>query len=181
MRICGRSKASRHERRTSDDDPFVDRVQQLRLLVWCVDVLPRLPWRCDTTAMTRSLKDIVTSDKVAPPVGAYSTAVRSGGMLYLSGMLSTDAGGARVGDSIVEQTQQTLRNIASVLAAARLGMGDVVKVTSYLTDYDDFARYDAEYRKHFEPPFPARMTCVVGLRPTFLIEIDVIARLPLDD
>lgn len=127
--------------------------------------------------MSRLPKHVVTTDAVARSVGHYSTAIRSGDLLYVSGMLATNSADERVGDTIEEQTQQTLENIAHVLNAAGASMNDVIKVTSYLVDYDHFEAYDAVYAQHFADPPPARMTCVVGLRPEYLIEIDVIAQL----
>lgn len=127
--------------------------------------------------MRRTYEHIVDTPDVAAPVGRYATAVRAGDLLFVSGMLSTDNEGRRVGDTIADQTRRALRNIEAVLAAAGATLDDVVKVTSYLTDYDDFGAYDAAYGQHFADPPPARMTCVVGLRPGFLIEIDVIADL----
>jgi 2-iminobutanoate/2-iminopropanoate deaminase len=126
----------------------------------------------------RTTEHVIDTSQVADPVGHYSTAIRAGDLLFVSGMLSTDEHGERVGDTIEEQTSHTLRNVAAVLTAAGATMANVVKVTSYLTDYDHFDAYDAAYSEHFEDPPPARMTCVVGLRPGFLIEIDAVAYLP---
>jgi 2-iminobutanoate/2-iminopropanoate deaminase len=106
--------------------------------------------------------------------GAYSPALRVGDLVFVSGQGPFDAAGAVVGDSVEEQTAQCLENVRGVLAAAGLGLDDVVKVTVYLCDFAYFDRYDAVYSAHFCEPRPTRTTVAAGLGG-ILVEIDAIA------
>lgn len=59
----------------------------------------------------------------------FSKAVRAGGFLFLSGVLPMDADGKLVSGAIDVQTRVVLERIASTLAEAGAGMGDIVRMT----------------------------------------------------
>jgi 2-iminobutanoate/2-iminopropanoate deaminase len=103
--------------------------------------------------------------------------VRVGDLLYISGQVSTDAQGRLVGaGDMAVQTRQTLANLRLVLELAGMGMDDVVKTTVMLTDWRYYAAYNAVYREHFAPPYPARSTVCSSLaQKGLLIEISAIA------
>ena len=83
--------------------------------------------------------------------------------------------GQVVGTDIATQTEQTLRNLSAILAAAGSDLGSLVKTTVHLQDVErDFAGYDAVYRAQVQPPYPARTT-VGSQLPGILVEIDVVA------
>lgn len=113
------------------------------------------------------------------PAGPYSHAVAANGFLYTAGFGPVDpATGAIVGDDVAEQTRQVLRNVGTVLAAAGLSFGDVVKSTVHLADVRrDFADFNAAYAEFFTDGFPVRTT-VGSTLPNILVEIDVVAALP---
>lgn len=114
----------------------------------------------------------------ASAIGPYSHAVWAGKRLYLSGQtpLNPETGELVQGD-VGAQTEQCFRNLFAVLAAAKLGANDVVKVNVYLTDMADFAAMNAVYATMFEQPYPARTTvAVAGLPRGAAIEIELIAR-----
>jgi 2-iminobutanoate/2-iminopropanoate deaminase len=106
--------------------------------------------------------------------GAYSPALRVGNLVFVSGQGPFDAAGEVVGESVEEQTAQCLENVRTVLAAAGLGLDDVVKVTTYLCDFAYFDRYNAVYAERFSEPRPTRTTVAAGLGG-ILVEIDAIA------
>lgn len=114
----------------------------------------------------------------APPqAGPYSHAVSANGFLYTAGMIPTNTAGELVGNTIEEQTRQVMRNIATVLAAAGLDFGDVVKTAVHLADVKrDFAGFNATYAEFFSDGFPARTT-VGSVLTNVLVEIDVVAAL----
>jgi 2-iminobutanoate/2-iminopropanoate deaminase len=117
-----------------------------------------------------------TTDAAPTPVGPYSQSVRIGNTISVAGQVGVDpATGAVVSDDVGEQTAQTFRNIAAVLETHGAGLGDVIRVDVYLTDVDHFAAMNAVYAEQFERPFPARTTVYVGLPPTVLVEITVLA------
>jgi 2-aminomuconate deaminase len=78
------------------------------------------------------------------------------------------------------QTRAVIANIGAILAAAGAGLGDIVQVTTYLTDMADFGAYNEVYGQHFDETGPARTTVAVRElpHPDLLIEIAVIAVLP---
>ena len=118
-------------------------------------------------------------DGAPAPGGPYSHAVAANGFLFTAGFGPVDpATGSIVGTEIQEQTRQVLRNIATVLSAAGLGFGDVVKSTVHLADVArDFAAFNAVYAEFFADGFPVRTT-VGSVLPNILVEIDVVAALP---
>ncbi len=123
------------------------------------------------------MQTIRTDDAPAPLAGApYSQAIRAGEMIYVSGQVPLTAGGTLVGDDIVAQTTQSLRNVAAILAAAGVGMADVVKTTVYLTDLADFGAMNEVYAAAFGGHAPARATVEVAALPAGArVEIDAIA------
>jgi reactive intermediate/imine deaminase len=123
----------------------------------------------------------------SPPTNGYSHAVSfAGPMVMVSGQVPLDAEGRLVGyDNCEEQTRQVFRNLENALAAAGSTMGDVVKLTVFLTtmaDLDAFRSVRDEFVDRERPP-ASSLVQVSGLaHPAFRVEIEAIAavRPPLD-
>ena len=113
------------------------------------------------------------------PAGAYSPGiVAEGRFVYVSGQGSLRDGEV-AGDTIEEQTQIVLDNVAAVLESAGAGLADVVQCRVFLADTADFRAMDGVYAQIFPPPLPARTTVGVALPlPGMLVEIDCVAVLP---
>jgi 2-iminobutanoate/2-iminopropanoate deaminase len=113
-------------------------------------------------------------------LGPYSRAVWGGNLLYLSGQTGTDpATGKLVAGGAGPETEQILKGLQAVLAAAGLGMGDVIKANVYLTDIADFSAMNTVYESFFEIPRPARTTVAVAALPGGAhVEIEMIAVRP---
>lgn len=125
--------------------------------------------------MTR--KVVATSD--APEaVGAYSQAVVSGDLVFCSGQIPLDpATGELVSGTVTDETRRCLDNLAAVLAAAGCSLEQVVKVTAFLTDMDDFPEFNAAYAGYFAGAPPARATIGVAALPKEArVEVECIAR-----
>ncbi len=104
--------------------------------------------------------ELVDAEEAPIPPGPFSHAAVVGPWIYSSGMGGLDpATGEVISDDVIEQTEQTIRNVEAILAAADCTLQDVVKVTLYLTDMADYGRVNAVYEKAFAPHKPAR-TCV---------------------
>jgi reactive intermediate/imine deaminase len=104
----------------------------------------------------------------------FSKAVRAGGFLFLSGVLPMDAQANIIAGDIGVQTRAVLERIAQNLADAGARMGDVVRVTVWLADLEDFAAFNEEYRKHFGAgDLPARSTVQAALYKGARIEVEV--------
>ena len=123
-------------------------------------------------------KYMIQTKRGAPPQGAYSQGWRAGDFVFVTGTGPIDpASGTIVGDTIEQQTEQTVDNIAAILEADGVTLDDVVKVNVHLSDTGLFSRYNAVYAKRFSRPYPVRTTVGsnLGHAPGMLIEIDCIA------
>jgi 2-iminobutanoate/2-iminopropanoate deaminase len=123
------------------------------------------------------MKKIIKSENAPNPVGPYSHAVLAGNILYTSGQVGIDPKTNKlvVGD-IKDETRQTLMNLQSILETAGASMSNVVKVTIFLKDMNNFAAMNEVYGSFFESEFPARETVqVVRLPVDANIEISVVA------
>lgn len=109
----------------------------------------------------------------------YSQAVRADGTLYISGYgpVVPETGEEIEGD-IHAQTEQVLENVAGVVEEAGGSLDDIVKVTVYLTDLDDYDRVNETYGATFDGDPPARVCVEVSQLPGDVpVEMDAIARL----
>lgn len=119
---------------------------------------------------------IIETKKAPKPVGPYSQAVEAGGIVFVSGQLGIDPGtGTKVDGGIGKETEQALKNIEAILQGAGLQAKDVVKVTVYLKDINDFSRMNQTYSTFFSDHKPARACVEANLVKDFLVEIDAIA------
>lgn len=110
---------------------------------------------------------------------AFSSGVRAGEWLFLSGQLArgTDGRIAGKGDALV-QTRQVLRNLKRVLDQAGATFDDVVKVTVFIKDMADFRKiHDARLEFFSEDHLPASTMVQVSAftEPEALVEIEAIA------
>lgn len=126
-------------------------------------------------------KYAIQSKRGAPPRGAYSQGWRAGDFVFVTGTGPIDpVSGNLAGDTIEQQTEQTIDNLAAILEADGASLSDVVKVTVHLSDTSLFARYNAVYARRFSQPYPVRTTVGsdLGHTPGMLIEIDCVAYCP---
>lgn len=110
------------------------------------------------------------------PGGAYSQGIKVGNRIYVAGQVPIDAQTGKMPETIEDQTRQVLTNIKHVLEAGGATMADVVKVTTHLTNLDDFDAYNRVYREFFTEPLPVRTTVGSQLKG-IPIEIDAIAEI----
>jgi 2-iminobutanoate/2-iminopropanoate deaminase len=126
-------------------------------------------------------REVVNADTAPAPVGPYSHAVKSNGLLFCSGQVALDpASGELVGDTAADQARQCLVNLQAVCEAAGAWLHDAVRVTVWLTDMGAFADVNAVYAEFFEEATaPARVAIAVKELPKGgLVEIDAIVALP---
>jgi reactive intermediate/imine deaminase len=107
----------------------------------------------------------------------FSTAVRVGNVLYLSGQIGTLPGSRQLADTgIAGQTRQTLENIKAVLTHAGSSLERVFKCTVFLTNIADFAKMNEVYATYFPKDPPARSTVAgSGLALGARVEIECLA------
>jgi 2-aminomuconate deaminase len=119
----------------------------------------------------------------AKPRGRYPHIKRAGDFLFVSGTSSRRAdntiAGAEVDElgtarlDIREQTKAVIENVRDILHSADAALRDVVEVTAFLVNMNDFAGYNDVYGKYFDYDGPARTTVAVRQlpHPHLLIEI----------
>jgi 2-aminomuconate deaminase len=129
-------------------------------------------------------------DGKATPRGRFPHVKVSGDLVFVSGTSSrrpdNTIAGAEADEfgatrlDIAVQTRAVIENIRAVLAAADCGLDDLVQVTTFLVDMNDFAAYNAVWAEHFDEQGPARTTVAVHAlpHPHLRIEIQAIARRP---
>ena len=123
------------------------------------------------------MKKVVSTEYAPKAIGPYSQAVEAGGLVFVSGQLPIDPATGAFPEGIEAQTRQSLTNAKAILAAAGLGMENVVKTTVFLKDMNDFAKMNAVYAEFFpEGGYPARSAIEVARLPKDAsVEIEVIA------
>ena len=112
--------------------------------------------------------------------GPYSPASKAGNYIFVSGQVGfTDPDTGKDIEGIEAQTKQCLNNMKRVLGSMGASLSDVVKVTIFLENRDDFAKMNEVYQGYFRGNKPARSTVVTGLiNPKMLIEVECIAYCP---
>jgi aminoacrylate peracid reductase len=109
----------------------------------------------------------------APPLAPYSPGVKSGNMIFVSGVLAMDSTGATVGVGDVKaQARQVIESIKAILAAGGATLADVTYNAIFLKDLADYAAFNQVYAEYFGTNPPARYCIRADLvRPEFLVEI----------
>ncbi|MBE6604106.1 MAG: RidA family protein [Ruminococcaceae bacterium] len=118
----------------------------------------------------------ISTDKAPAAIGPYSQALDLGNMVFVSGQIPVDPATGTMSERIEEQAVQALTNLKNVLAAAGVGMENVVKTVVFLADLADFAVVNGIYESFFKAPFPARSCVQVAAIPKGAkLEIECIA------
>ena len=125
------------------------------------------------------MKRIIDTDDAPAAVGAYSQATTDGSLLFTAGQLPMTPDGELLADEpIAVQTEQSLENISAILEDAGATLEDVLKVTVFLADIDEFGEMNETYATYFEDEPPARSAFEVGALPKGAgIEIEAVATL----
>lgn len=127
-------------------------------------------------ATSTSLK-LVTPPGAPTPVGPYSPAVVVGNLVFVSGQAGRDPATNKVAPDVESQTEQTLRNIETILKGAGSSLSRVVRCGVFLVDIKEFSKMNAVYARVFGGHRPARTTVEVSAlpQPGLRIEIDAVA------
>lgn len=121
--------------------------------------------------------DFVSTPAAPAAIGPYSQGTITGNLVYTAGQVALDPASMEiVPGGVPEQTEQVMKNLAAILAAAGSDLSRVVKTTVFLVDMADFAAMNEVYARHFGNHRPARSTvAVVGLPKGVRVEIEAIA------
>ncbi|MDU8599987.1 RidA family protein [Pseudomonas syringae] len=108
----------------------------------------------------------------------FSRAVEAAGVLYLSGQVSMAADATPIYGDVKSQTKVIMENIASTLESLDSKLGDVFKVTVWLSDMKHFSDFNEAYRPYFSEGFPVRSVISAKLAFELDVEIEVQAIAP---
>lgn len=120
-------------------------------------------------------KPVQTSGAPAA-IGPYSQGIVANGFLFTAGQIALDpASGDMVDGDVAAQTERVMQNLSAVLKTVNAGWEDVVKMTVYLQDMNDFPVVNEIYGRALGSARPARSTVQVsGLPRGALVEIDAV-------
>jgi reactive intermediate/imine deaminase len=123
------------------------------------------------------MRRTISTDEAPAAVGAYSQATTIDDLVFTAGQIPlTPEGDLLDGADIDIQTEQALENVEAVLEAAGASMADVLKMTVYLADIDDFEEMNDIYETFFDEDPPARSAIGVDALPKGVgVEIEAIA------
>ncbi len=104
-------------------------------------------------------KEIISTEKAPAAIGPYVQAVKSSGILFISGQLGFDMKDGSIPEAVEEQAANSLKNLETIMKEGGTDKSRVVKTTIFLTDMEDFAKVNQVYGDFFEGNYPAR-SCV---------------------
>lgn len=122
----------------------------------------------------------VTSRNLPSPVGPYSPAVIVGNLVFVSGQAGREPGSGRLAPDVESQTEQVLKNVATILDAAGSSLQHVIRCGVFLVDMREFPKMNEVYARVFGAHRPARTTVEVSGLPGdgLRVEIDAVAVVP---
>ena len=124
-------------------------------------------------------KKAIASNAAPAAIGTYSQAIQVGGLVFLSGQIPLDPETMTVVDGDFEaRARRVFDNLSAVAEAAGGSLADIVKLTIFLTDLDNFAAVNKVMEEYFEAPYPARAAVGVASLPKGVdVEADAILAL----
>ncbi|RLM21393.1 reactive intermediate/imine deaminase [Brenneria alni] len=121
----------------------------------------------------------ISTEHAPAAIGPYVQGVDLGSMIMTSGQIPVNPKTGLIADDITAQTRQSLENVQAIVEAAGLKVSDIVKITVFVKDLNDFTTVNAAYEAFFtahNAPFPARSCVEVARLPKDVkIEIEAIA------
>jgi reactive intermediate/imine deaminase len=112
-----------------------------------------------------NVKKVVGLNTPRKSTAPFSPAVKTDGLLFLSGQMPIDASGGLVAGDITAQTQLTMNNIGTILKSEGLDFGAVIKTNAYLKEFKDMAAFNKTYAQFFKKDFPTRCALEAGSPP----------------
>lgn len=121
-------------------------------------------------------RNIISTDKAPSAIGAYSQAVRTGNLVFISGQIPLVPETMEVVEGgINAQITQVFENLKAIAEAAGGDLGDMVKLNVYLTDLSNFPIVNEIMSEYFDEPYPARAAVGISELPKGVgVEIEAI-------
>ena len=126
------------------------------------------------------MKNAIHTDAAPAAIGTYSQAIRSGGLVFLSGQIPLDPETMTVVNGDIQtQIHRVFQNLSAVCAAAGGTLNDLIKVNVFLTDMGDFPHVNAIMAEYFSEPYPARAAVGVSALPkNVAVEMEAVMAVP---
>lgn len=127
----------------------------------------------------KNMKKVINTPKAPAPIGPYNQAVIVGDSMYVAGQIAMDLESKQLikTNNIREETKIVMDYIKEILSAAGLTFDNVVKVTIFLSDLNNFHHVNEVYSTYFTGDYPARATIEAKRLPKDAnIEISVEAK-----
>lgn len=110
-------------------------------------------------------KELISTNKAPAAIGPYSQAMKTGNMIFTSGQLGINPEtGEFVNDNIQEETRQSLKNLMAIMEEAGGTFKDIVKVTIFIKDMENFSKINEVYEEYFSTHKPARSCVEISIR-----------------
>ena len=123
-------------------------------------------------------KKIIATHGAPKAIGPYSQGVVSNGHIFLSGQIPLNSNGELLDGNIQEQVVLVFQNIQHLLETQNCTLQNIVKLTVFLKDIEDFDAVNDKMIELLEEPYPARSLVQAAALPKNVdIEIEVIAGL----
>ena len=122
-------------------------------------------------------KKIINTTLAPAAIGPYAQANQFANLVFTSGQIPLVPETMEIiAGGITEQTEQVMKNLCAVLAAANTTAASVIKTTCYIKDMNDFTAFNAVYGRYFPEDAPARSCVEVARLPKdVLVEVEAIA------
>lgn len=115
---------------------------------------------------------------MSKPLGPYTPVLRAGDFIYVSGQGGL-VDGVKVDGGVTPETVQAMKNLSALLESVGASLDDVVKTTCFLTDMENYAKFNTAYSDAFGDHRPARSCVAVASLPAeFLVEVEAVAYKP---
>ena len=123
-------------------------------------------------------KKIIATHRAPKAIGPYSQGVVSNGHIFLSGQIPLNSNGELLDGNIQEQVVLVFQNIQHLLETQNCTLQNIVKLTVFLKDIEDFDAVNGKMIELLEEPYPARSLVQAAALPKNVdVEIEVIAGL----
>ncbi|MDO4499968.1 MAG: RidA family protein [Erysipelotrichaceae bacterium] len=122
------------------------------------------------------MNETISTELAPKAIGPYSQAIKSGNLLFLSGVMPINPETSELEESdIVVQASRIMKNVDALLNAAGYSVNDVVKTTCFLANIEDFAKFNEVYADYFVSKPARSCVAVKDLPKKALVEVEVIA------
>ncbi len=125
-------------------------------------------------ACALAISPVLAQEAVPLKTLPFSPARQAGDLLFISGQIARTADGTDVKESVAAETHQIMKNIGRILGEHGYAYDDLVNVTVWLSDIEDYHEMNKAYASYFNELFPAR-ACTGGAQIVFDFRVEIAA------